>query len=173
MADCRDADQWEDLDLLETPHITFTGQAGGKLVFAAVQADLDVRYCLRDGAACAEFSWEGSDDDTHASGRGWAALGTTDRLVGHIFIDKGDYFRVRRRARVTPATAYQASRSNFRACPPADRAISSRMASVYALVVAAGRGTRFGGALPKQYLTRRGHPAAACGRGVCGASAGR
>src|SRR5882724_2628130 len=27
------------------------------------------------------------------------------------------------------------------------------MASVYALVVAAGRGTRFGGDLPKQYLT--------------------
>jgi 2-C-methyl-D-erythritol 4-phosphate cytidylyltransferase/2-C-methyl-D-erythritol 2,4-cyclodiphosphate synthase len=34
-----------------------------------------------------------------------------------------------------------------------DRAISFRMASVYALVVAAGRGSRFGGALPKQYLT--------------------
>src|SRR5207245_8136455 len=34
----------------------------------------------------------------------------------------------------------------------ADTAISSRMASVYALVVAAGRGSRFGGAMPKQYL---------------------
>jgi 2-C-methyl-D-erythritol 4-phosphate cytidylyltransferase / 2-C-methyl-D-erythritol 2,4-cyclodiphosphate synthase len=34
----------------------------------------------------------------------------------------------------------------------ADRAISLCMTSVYALVVAAGRGTRFGGALPKQYL---------------------
>src|SRR5438105_13894655 len=34
----------------------------------------------------------------------------------------------------------------------ADRAISSGMASVYALVVAAGQGNRFGGALPKQYL---------------------
>jgi hypothetical protein len=55
------------------PHITFTGKAGGKLLFAAVQADLDVRYCSRDGAACAEFSWEGSDDNIHASGRGWAA----------------------------------------------------------------------------------------------------
>ena len=35
----------------------------------------------------------------------------------------------------------------------ADRAISLRMTSVYALVVAAGRGSRFGGALPKQYLS--------------------
>src|SRR5437764_11262746 len=35
---------------------------------------------------------------------------------------------------------------------PTNHAISLRMASVYALVVAAGRGSRFGGALPKQYL---------------------
>ena len=33
-----------------------------------------------------------------------------------------------------------------------DRAINSGMASAYALVVAAGRGSRFGGAVPKQYL---------------------
>ena len=33
-----------------------------KLAFLAVDADLDVRYGSRDGAACAEFSWEGFDD---------------------------------------------------------------------------------------------------------------
>jgi hypothetical protein len=27
---------------------------------------------------------------TYASGRGWAALGTAGRLVGHVFMDKGD-----------------------------------------------------------------------------------
>ena len=58
--------------------------------FLAVEADLDVRYGSRDGAACAEFSWEGFDDGTAASGRGWAALGGAGRLVGHIFIHKGD-----------------------------------------------------------------------------------
>jgi len=83
-------DQWEDLDLLEPAHVTFTGKDSGKLVFLAVEADLDVRYGSRDGTACAEFSWEGSDDDTPASGRGWVALGTAGRLVGHIFIHKGD-----------------------------------------------------------------------------------
>ncbi len=51
---------------------------------------LDVRYGSRDGVVCAEFCWEGSDDNTHASGRGWATLGTAGRLVGHIFICKGD-----------------------------------------------------------------------------------
>jgi hypothetical protein len=78
------------LDLLEPAHITFTGKDGGELVFVSVEADLDVRYGSRDGSACAEFSWEGSDDNTHASGRGWAALGTAGRLVGQIFIHKGD-----------------------------------------------------------------------------------
>jgi hypothetical protein len=37
-----------------------------------------------------EFSWEGFDDGSPACGRGWAALGTAGRLVGHIFIHKGD-----------------------------------------------------------------------------------
>jgi hypothetical protein len=80
----------EDLDLLEPAHITFIGKDSGKLAFAAVEAELDVRYGSRDGSACAEFSWEGIDDNTHASGRGWAALGTAGRLVGHIFIHNGD-----------------------------------------------------------------------------------
>jgi hypothetical protein len=83
-------DQWEDLDLVEPTHITFTGKDRGEFVFAAVEADLDVRYGSRDGAACAEFSWEGSDDNSHGSGRGWVAFGTARRLVGHIFIHKGD-----------------------------------------------------------------------------------
>ena len=55
----------------------------------AVEADLDVCYGSRDGAVCAEFSSEGFDDGTAASGRGWA-MGGAGRLVGHIFIHKGD-----------------------------------------------------------------------------------
>ena len=83
-------DQWDEIDLLGSAHITFSGKDGGELVFIAVEADLDVRYGSRDGAACAEFSWEGFDDGSPASGRGWAVLGTAGRLVGHIFIHKGD-----------------------------------------------------------------------------------
>ena len=83
-------DEWDEIDLLGSAHITFTGKDGGALEFIAVEADLDVRYGARDDAACAEFSWEGFDDGTAVSGRGWAALGTAGRLVGHIFIHKGD-----------------------------------------------------------------------------------
>ncbi|MBV8119334.1 MAG: hypothetical protein JO081_05265 [Alphaproteobacteria bacterium] len=79
-----------DLDLLGPAHITFTGKDGGELRFLAIEADLDVRYGARDGDACAEFSWQGFDDGSPCSGRGWAVFGTTGQLVGHIFIHKGD-----------------------------------------------------------------------------------
>ena len=81
---------WDEIDVAGSAHIPFSGKGDGKLAFLAVEADLDVRYGSRDGAACAEFSWEGFDDGTAASGRGWAALGGAGRLVGHIFIHKGD-----------------------------------------------------------------------------------
>ena len=83
-------DQWDDLDLVEPAHITFTGKDRGRFVFMAVEGDLDIRYGSRDGSACAEFSWEGFDDNNASSGRGWVAVGTAGRLVGHIFIHNGD-----------------------------------------------------------------------------------
>jgi hypothetical protein len=83
-------DEWGEIDLLAAAHITFTGKDSGKLVFLAIEANIDVRYGSCDGAACAEFSWEGFDDGSPASGRGWATLGTAGRLVGHIFIHRGD-----------------------------------------------------------------------------------
>jgi hypothetical protein len=83
-------DEWDEIDLLGSAHMTFGGKGDSELVFIAIEADLDVRYGARDGAACAEFSWEGFDDGSPASGRGWVALGTAGRLVGHIFIHKGD-----------------------------------------------------------------------------------
>jgi len=83
-------DEWDEIDLAGSAHITLSGKDRGEIAFLAVEADLDVRYGWRDGAACAEFSWEGFDDGTGARGRGWAALGGAGRLVGHIFIHRGD-----------------------------------------------------------------------------------
>jgi hypothetical protein len=70
--------------------IRFGATDSGELVFIAIEAELDGRYGSRDGAACAEFSWEGFDDGSPTSARGWAAWRTAGRLVGHIFIHKGD-----------------------------------------------------------------------------------
>ena len=80
------------MDLAEPAHITFEGHHDGSIVFVAVTGQLDVRYGLRNGAARAEFSWEGSDDGEPTCGRGWGwvAFGTAGRLVGHIFIHNGD-----------------------------------------------------------------------------------
>ena len=61
-----------------------------EIAFGALKGFLDVRYGARDGSACAEFSWEGQDENDPACGRGWAALGTAGRLVGHFYIHNGD-----------------------------------------------------------------------------------
>ncbi len=85
-------DTWPDdyLDLVEPAHISFKGTSDGELAFGAVKGWLDVRYGTRDGSPCAEFSWEGQNDADPACGRGWVALGTAGRLVGHIYIHNSD-----------------------------------------------------------------------------------
>lgn len=86
-----ETDVWDNdfLDEVEEAHITFKG-ANGEIALGALNGDLDVRYGSRDGAASAEFSWQGLDDNDPASGRGWATVGTAGSLVGHFYIHKGD-----------------------------------------------------------------------------------
>lgn len=85
-------DNWDNdfLDLVEEAHITFQGAADGEIAFGAIKGLLDVRYGARDGSACAEFSWDDSDDNDPASSRGWAMLATAGRLVGQFFIHNGE-----------------------------------------------------------------------------------
>src|ERR1700722_8871944 len=85
-------DVWDKdfLDLVETAHLTFKGAADGEIAFGALKGFLDVRYGSRDDSACAEFSWEGNDENDPASGRGWVVLGTAGRLVGHFYIHNGE-----------------------------------------------------------------------------------
>ena len=85
-------DSWGNdfLDLVEEAHLTFKGKADGEIVFGALKGFLDVRYGSRDGAACAEFSWEGSDENDPARGRGWAVIDPAGRLVGRFFIHNGN-----------------------------------------------------------------------------------
>ena len=85
-------DNWDTdfIDLVEKAHITFHSAADGEIVFGALKGFLDVRYGTRDGSACAEFSWEGFDENDPASGRGWVTIGTADRLLGHFYIHNGE-----------------------------------------------------------------------------------
>src|SRR6476469_6094945 len=67
-------DNWDSdfLDLVEEAHLTFLGKSDGDIAFGALKGFLDVRYGARDGSACAEFSWEGHDQNDPSCGRGWA-----------------------------------------------------------------------------------------------------
>ncbi|MGY4353181.1 hypothetical protein ACVWXM_009698 [Bradyrhizobium sp. GM7.3] len=78
------------LNLVEEAHLTFTSKSDGEIAFGAVKGFLDVRYGARDGLACAEFSWEGYDENDSACGRGWVVIGTMGMLVGHFYRHYGD-----------------------------------------------------------------------------------
>jgi len=85
-------DNWDDdfLDLVEEAHLALRGAADGEIAFGALKGFLDVRYGSRDGSACAEFSWQGHDENDPACGRGWVMIGTGGRLVGHFYIHNGE-----------------------------------------------------------------------------------
>ena len=61
-------DNWDSdfLDLVEEAHLTFKGKSDGEIVFGALKGFLDVRYGAREGSACAEFSWQGHDENDPA-----------------------------------------------------------------------------------------------------------
>jgi hypothetical protein len=84
-------DVWDNeaIDLLGPAFIAFNGEEG-EMRFIALTAWLDVRYDARNGGPLAEFSWEGDDKGDQRSGCGWVALGTAGRLVGHVYIPRGD-----------------------------------------------------------------------------------
>ena len=71
-------DNWDSdfLDLVEEAHLTFEGKSDGEIAFGALKGFLDVRYGARDGSGCAEFSWEGHDENDPVCGRGWVMIGT-------------------------------------------------------------------------------------------------
>ncbi|APH74196.1 hypothetical protein [Aquibium oceanicum] len=85
-------DTWDNdcLDLVGEAHLDCEGAMDGEIAFGALMGFLDVRYGARDGSACVDFSWESEEEDYPARGRGWAAIGTAGRVVGHFYIHNGD-----------------------------------------------------------------------------------
>jgi len=87
---CRDGGHSDFLDRVEERRLTFQGKSDSESPFGALKGFLDVRYGTRDGSACAEFSWEGHDENDPSCGRRWAMIGTAGRLVGHFYIHNSD-----------------------------------------------------------------------------------
>ncbi len=57
--------------------------------FGYVNGDMDCWSGTRDGKPCVEWSFEGNDEMTLISGRGWA-VADGDQLTGFIAIHQGD-----------------------------------------------------------------------------------
>jgi hypothetical protein len=102
-------DVWDNdfLDLVEEAHITFQGDSDGEIAFGALKGFLDIRYGSRDGSACAEFSWEGHDENDPACGRGWVVIGTAGRRPSRraLLHTQRRRLRLRLRARLSRSTA--------------------------------------------------------------------
>jgi hypothetical protein len=80
----------EDLDLVESAHLTLGPDGLGELQLIAIGAGIDYRVGERDGMPFVEFSWAGYDESDPASGRGWARLEPSGALKGRLFIHQGD-----------------------------------------------------------------------------------
>ena len=78
------------VDLVQPGFMEFSDDGLGRFGFIAVNGELDCRNAPRDDRPGVEFSWEGNDDTSPASGRGWAALNPDGSLDGHIYFHLGD-----------------------------------------------------------------------------------
>jgi len=85
-------DLWdrEALDLVGPAFIEFHRDLTGSFRFIAVEGWMDCREAPHNESPGVEFTWEGSDDDDRACGRGWAALEEDGSLIGHIYFHLGD-----------------------------------------------------------------------------------
>ena len=85
-------DLWDHdaIELLGPAFIELRVDGTGSFRFIAVAGDLDCRYDDRRPEARAEFTWEGDDEGSHVSGRGWAEIEADGSLRGHIFFHLGD-----------------------------------------------------------------------------------
>jgi hypothetical protein len=82
---------WDDdfLAMDGDPVIRFGNDGLGEFHFGAVYASIDYRVEEDKRGFVAEFSWEGFDDGSQVSGRGWAVW-TDGQLRGQIFVHNGD-----------------------------------------------------------------------------------
>jgi len=90
---------------MEVPgHFTFGADGSGSFQFGLVQGELDGRIDARRSSPRIDFTWEGSDENDEASGRGHAEI-VAGTLQGHLYFHHGDdsAFRAVRQVSGLPA----------------------------------------------------------------------
>src|SRR6266508_515279 len=78
------------IDLLGPAFVEIGADGTGSFRFVAVEGDIEGHHIGRAGLPAIEFSWLGTDDGDHASGRGRALVETDGSLVGRIYFHLGD-----------------------------------------------------------------------------------
>jgi hypothetical protein len=78
------------LDLVGPAFIDFGRDGTGRFGFIAVEGWMDCRQVEIDGRPGVEFTWDGTDEGDHVSGRGAATLQDDGSLHGHIYFHLGD-----------------------------------------------------------------------------------
>lgn len=78
------------IELLGPGFFEFRRNGTGRFRFIAVEGWMDCRPLRTASSPSVEFTWEGSDDGDHASGRGIATLQDDGSLRGHIYFHLGD-----------------------------------------------------------------------------------
>lgn len=71
-------------------YITIESNYNGSFQFGLVTGDLDGSISGKGNEATLHFSWEGSDENDPAFGRGWCKLKDNDSIEGEIAFHMGD-----------------------------------------------------------------------------------
>lgn len=78
------------IDLIGPAFIECRADGTGGFRFIAVEGDLDIKYTQAEVRSRGEFTWEGDDEGTPTSGRGWIQLEDDGSISGRIFFHLGD-----------------------------------------------------------------------------------
>src|SRR5665213_2858077 len=80
----------EAIELVGPGYLEFSQDGTGRFGFIAVEGRADCRPLLTDNTQGVEFTWDGTDEGDHVSGRGTASLQEDGSLRGHIYFHMGD-----------------------------------------------------------------------------------
>ncbi len=78
------------VDMVEPGRVNFEGHEDGRIVFGAVNVELDCRYKSVHNKAFVEFSFQGVNDLEPVCGRGHAQLKSATMLEGQLYFHYGD-----------------------------------------------------------------------------------
>ena len=86
-----EADRWDAdyLDMIEPATLRIGADRSGTIILGCITGEIDYRVSDRTGRPTLDFSWEGSDEGTPISGRGWGTL-DDGLLRARLYIHHGD-----------------------------------------------------------------------------------